>query len=118
MVARYYEIKRLKRMPDDAKNKWLIKLLSDYDVPIQPTLESEGMYIALEEEYGQVDKDTTAFVLLGLVREYWEGKKDEVNKIFAEWYNNADQKVKQELDVQATIQQMGEDAFFNALKNQ
>lgn len=118
MVARYYEIKRLKRISADDKNRWLIKLYSDYDVPIQPKLDSEGMYIALEEEYEQVDKDRTALVILGLVREYWEGNKEEINRIFAEWYNNADPKAKQELDVQATIQQMGVDAFFNALQNQ
>lgn len=113
MVERYYEIKRLKRIPEKTKNEWLIKLYSDYGVPIQPKLEYTAMYTALEEEYGQVDKDSTVLVLLGLVREYWEGKKDEVNRIFAEWYNNADPKLKQESDVQATIQQLGIDAFFN-----
>lgn len=112
MVSRYYEVSQLKRVPDKTKDEWLIKLFSDFNVPVMPQLDPL-MYTVLEEEYKQFDKDTTVLKILELVKEYWAGtKKNELDSFYAHWLQRNNPVKLDEMNIQATIEDMGAEKFF------
>ena len=86
MVDRYYEIRQLQKVSDADKDMWFQKMHAAFDIKILPQLEYPIFYKALEDEYRQVDQDSTALKVLDLVKGYWDGtKREELDTFFDKW---------------------------------